>query len=106
MSVLNTEKKAGPEDWHRADVVAALHKKGWSLRSLSRHVGLSDGTLKTALDAPYLRAEKIIADALGIAPENIWPTRYAKRNFTPVISAMARVPKTQANPNNCGVATA
>lgn len=86
MSVLDPSKKAAQADWHRADVVAALHKKGWSLRALSRNSGLSDGTLKSALDGPYLKAEHIIAGAIGIAPQEIWPERYAKRNFTPVLA--------------------
>ncbi|MFZ6644455.1 helix-turn-helix domain-containing protein [Undibacterium sp. TJN25] len=86
MSVLDTLKKTAQDDMHRADVVAALHKKGWSLRALSRESGLSDGTLKSALDRPYLKAEGIIAAALGVTPEAIWPARYAKRNFTPVLS--------------------
>jgi Ner family transcriptional regulator len=85
MSVVIPEKKAGQKDWHRADVVAALHKKGWSLRALSRHSGLSDGTLKSALDAPYLKAERIIAEAIGITPDEIWPQRYEKRNFNPLL---------------------
>jgi Ner family transcriptional regulator len=82
MSVLDTSKKTTHADWHRADVVAALHKKGWSLRALSRHSGLSDGTLKSALDAPYRKAEGIIAAAIGVEAQEIWPERYAKRNFT------------------------
>jgi Ner family transcriptional regulator len=86
MSVLDTEKKPAAEDWHRADVVAALHKKGWSLRQLSREAGLSDGTLKSALDKPYPKAERIIAAALQMDPQDIWPQRYAKRDFTPVLS--------------------
>lgn len=86
MSVLEPSKKTTQTDWHRADVVAALHKKGWSLRALSSAKGLSPGTLKSALDAPYLKAERIIAAAIGVEPEVIWPERYAKRNFTPVLT--------------------
>lgn len=86
MSVSTAQKKPAVADWHRADVVAALHKAGWSLRNLSRQSGLSDGTLKSALDRPYPKAERIIAAALGIAPQTIWPERYAKRDFTPVLS--------------------
>lgn len=86
MSALQTVKKTARADWHRADVVAALHKKGWSLRKLSRESGLSDSTLKTALDRPYLKAETIIAAAIGIPPQDIWPERYAKRDFTPVLA--------------------
>lgn len=72
-------------DWHRADVVAALKKAGWSVRALSMAHGLSPNTLKGALTSPYPKAEKIIADALGLAPEEIWPQRYAARNFQPVL---------------------
>lgn len=72
-------------DWHRADVVAALHKRGWSLASLARAHGLSPSTLRSALDKPYPKSEKIIAEAIGIAPEEIWADRFARRNFTPIL---------------------
>ena len=52
-------------DWHRADVVAALKKVGWSVRALSIASGLGPNTLKNALSQPYPKAERIIADALG-----------------------------------------
>lgn len=84
MSALHTQKKPA-EDWHRADIVAALHKKGWSLRELSRQSGLSAGTLKAALDRPWPKAENIIAAAIGTEPASIWPSRYAKRHFKPVL---------------------
>lgn len=70
-------------DWHRADIVAAVKKQGWSMRALSIASGLHGDTLKNALSRPYLKAEKIIADAIGVEPESIWPTRYAARNFKP-----------------------
>lgn len=70
-------------DWHRADIVAELKKRGWSLAALSRQAGLSPNTLKTALATPYLKGEKIIAVAIGIPAERIWPSTYAKRNFSP-----------------------
>lgn len=37
------------EDWHRADIVAALRKAGWSLRRLSRYHGYEAGSLGQAL---------------------------------------------------------
>ena len=36
MSVLGDTKKAAANDWHRADILAALRKNGWSLRSLAQ----------------------------------------------------------------------
>lgn len=79
--------KKNTADWHRADVVAALKKMGWTVRSLSVANGLSPNTLKTALAVPYPKCERIIADALGMQPEEIWPQRYAKRNFKPQLHA-------------------
>lgn len=90
MNTLNNPKKAA-EDWHRADIVAALHKKGWSLRQLSRHAGLSEGALNNALNRPWPKAERIIAAAIGTSPETIWPARYAKRHFKLVFPSMAPV---------------
>jgi len=76
MEKLNTPKKASLEDWHPADIVAALRKKNWSLRQLSMHYHLSPGTLKAAIQAPYPNGEKLIADAIGVKPWDIWPSRY------------------------------
>ncbi|MFZ6747459.1 helix-turn-helix domain-containing protein [Undibacterium sp. Ren11W] len=90
MNALNGVKKTAQGDWHRAQVIAELHMAGWSMRKLSMQSGYKAQTLGTALDKPYLRAEKIIAAAIGIAPEVIWPERYAKRNFTPVLPLSLR----------------
>ncbi|SFQ97089.1 MULTISPECIES: helix-turn-helix domain-containing protein [unclassified Enterobacter] len=65
-----------PADWNRIDIVAALHKRGVSIRALSVRSGLKPDTLKNALSRAYPKAERIIADALGVAPEKIWPSRY------------------------------
>ena len=73
----NIPKKAAPRDWHRADIVAALRKAGWSLRKLSAHHGYrSPTTLATALDRHWPKGERLIADAIGRHPAEIWPSRY------------------------------
>ncbi|WP_437612010.1 helix-turn-helix domain-containing protein [Erwinia sp. V71] len=64
-------------DWHRADVIAALKKKGVSLAALSRGVGLNSRTLNNALERRYPKGERIIAAAIGVEPSEIWPSRYA-----------------------------
>ena len=83
MNVLTPQKNT--HDWHRADVVAALHKRGWSVASLAKAHGLSPSTLRSALEKSYPKSERIIADALEMKPEEIWAERYAKRNFTPIL---------------------
>ncbi|WP_113868384.1 helix-turn-helix domain-containing protein [Brenneria salicis] len=63
-------------DWHLADIIAALRKKGTTLAAVSRAAGLSSSTLANALSRPWPKGERLIADALGIHPSEIWPSRY------------------------------
>ncbi len=63
-------------DMHRIDIVASLHKQGVTMRDLSIEAGLAADTLKNALYRPYPKGEKIIAQALGLDPAKIWPSRY------------------------------
>ena len=67
------------KNWHRIDIVAALHKAGVTMRELSVQAGLKPDSLKNALARPYPRGEKIIASALSLKPEDIWPERYSNQ---------------------------
>lgn len=64
------------QDWHRADIKSVLEKRGITLRDLSRQAGLSPDSLRNVFTRSWPRAERIIADALGITPQEIWPSRY------------------------------
>ena len=64
------------EDWHSADIIAALRKRGTTLAALSRQSGLSSSTLANALVRSWPKGEWIIAEALSIHPSEIWPSRY------------------------------
>ncbi|HDH0770440.1 helix-turn-helix domain-containing protein [Klebsiella pneumoniae] len=82
MSECVTQNDTTRMDWHRADIIAALHKCGWSVRQLAFSHGYKSGAvLKSALDRPWPKGEKIIADALGIPPDEIWPERYRQRRL-------------------------
>lgn len=72
-----SKSKRPVADWHPADIVAALRKAGWSLAQLSLQHGYTDrGALGQAICKPYPKAERIIAETLGVTPQTIWPTRY------------------------------
>lgn len=64
------------KDWHPADIIAALHKRGTNLAKLSRESGLASPTLSNALNRPWPKGEWLIANALGLHPSTIWPSRY------------------------------
>ena len=66
---------------HRADIVAAVRKAGWSLRSLSLHHGYaSPNTVGIALHRHWPKGERLIATAIGVEAATIWPTRYRHKN--------------------------
>ncbi|WP_414149002.1 helix-turn-helix domain-containing protein [Erwinia sp. BNK-24-b] len=64
------------KDWHPADIIAGLRKKGTSLSAVSREAGLASSTLANALNRRWPKGERLIAEALGVQPEQIWPSRY------------------------------
>lgn len=68
-------------DWHREDILAAIRKKKKSLAALSREYGLSSGTLVNALNRPWPRGEQIIAEIIGLTPQEIWPSRYQLKKY-------------------------
>jgi len=76
MRTLDTPKNPVSEDWHPADVVAAIWKAGTSIRRLSRTNKYAGDGLKMALRRPWPKAEAIIAGAIGLTPQAIWPSRY------------------------------
>lgn len=85
MSVLESTKK-NAVNWHKADILAELKKKGWTLRSLAAEGNVSYSTLKTVFDKSYPKMERLVANAIGIAPEIIWAERFAERNRKPVLT--------------------
>lgn len=69
-------KKTASKDWHRADIIAAVRKTGTNLSKLARDNHLFHTALNNALNRPYPRYERIIAEHLGLKPQDIWPSRY------------------------------
>lgn len=68
-------------DWHPEDIKAKVHKLGLSFSELSRRNGYAAGSLKTVLRAPCKPYQQIVADALGVPPEIIWPSRYRAESY-------------------------
>ncbi|WP_145590223.1 helix-turn-helix domain-containing protein [Yersinia aleksiciae] len=64
------------QDWHPADIVAGLKKRGTSMAAVSREAGLASSTLANALLRHWPKGERLIAEVLELHPEEIWPSRY------------------------------
>lgn len=74
--IINMAKKPASQDWHRADIVAAFRKRNTTLARHSRQLGFTSTYLAQATGHAYPKAERLIADFLGVAPHSIWPSRY------------------------------
>lgn len=69
-------KKPASQDWHKADIIAAVRKTGTNLQKLSRSYGWGRSTLGNALHYPAPKYERLIAEHLNTTPQAIWPSRY------------------------------
>ncbi|MCU8103487.1 helix-turn-helix domain-containing protein [Shewanella sp. SM101] len=69
-------------DWHRQDILAEVRKTCGSLTHLARESGLASSTLYNALDRKWPKGELIIATAIGVTPNEIWPSRYVEEFST------------------------
>jgi Ner family transcriptional regulator len=75
----STSPKSKPEDtedWHPADVLAALKKRGHNLAGLSVANGYHPTAAGKALKQPWPAVERLLADAIGVPAQRIWPSRY------------------------------
>jgi len=61
------------DGWHRADILAAISKKGSSLAGIGREIGLQRSTMSWALIGPHPRANAAIAEFIGVALHDLWP---------------------------------
>jgi Ner family transcriptional regulator len=68
-----------PSSWDIPALKAALERKGITVTGLARKHGFHRSAVSTALRRPWLRVERIIADAIGTKPHLIWPERYDAR---------------------------
>jgi Ner family transcriptional regulator len=74
MSMTTNKSTPLQQDMHPADVIAALRKRGTSLRKIAIENGYSH--IQRVLTSPWLAAEQLVAKALDTRPEELWPSRY------------------------------
>ena len=53
-----------------------LRLKGLSLRRLARLNGYAPGSATLVMRMAWPKIERLVAGAIGVAPQEIWPSRY------------------------------
>lgn len=74
-----TRKEDPAVDMHPADIKAAIEKRGLTFRKLALRAGYKQDSLKNVLRAPNKKYEIVVANALDMEPEEIWPSRWNER---------------------------
>lgn len=62
--------------WHKQDIIAAVRKRGMSLRALSLKSGFAQDTLNKALTQRFPNAHQVIAEFVGVERQVLWPQWY------------------------------
>lgn len=103
MPKLDTPKKpVSQPDWHPAYIVYQLRLKGLSLRRLSRLNGFAASSAEVVNRIPWPKMERLVAGALGVTPQEIWPSRY-NEDGTPKSGLHSRKRSTAARERNVEV---
>lgn len=67
------------QDWHPADIKAAMAKKSYTFARLARENNYVENSPNMVLRKPWPEVERIVSKIIGIKAAQIWPTRYDKR---------------------------
>ena len=82
MSTIILGNASNKQDWHPEDIKAELKKRGWSMHKLAiAHGYTSSSAMRQVFYRSYPKVEKIIADALNLDVDQIWPSRVLQRNL-------------------------
>lgn len=87
----NTLKNQPRQDWHPADIKAALAKADYTFADIAREYGYTAlNSPNSVLHKPWSHMERIVATIIGVRPAEIWPSRYDRRG-RPLKERPARV---------------
>lgn len=84
-----TLKKPVSNDWSSHYIVYRLRERGQSTRRLSRQHGYEVSAASVAIQRRWPKLERLIAAAIGVTPQEIWPSRY-NADGTPKFGRAAR----------------
>jgi len=63
-------------DWPSHYITYRLYDRGTSYDRISREHHYSRTAAQMAIKLPWPKMERLIAEAIGVTPQEIWPSRY------------------------------
>jgi Ner family transcriptional regulator len=65
-------------NWSRARILFELKERGTTAAAVAQQEKLSRSTLYSAMERPYPRVHDLIAKALDLPRQHVWPTFYGE----------------------------
>lgn len=92
------------QHWDRHSILAEIKRRFGSLDAFAKTTPLPMGHFSVALQRPYLKAEKLIAKALQVPCDQLWPDRYDAKGHRKPFSSRPGAPKAspKAAADRCG----
>lgn len=72
----NSQETTTTEDWHPAKIKMELEIRGYTLVKISQEAGYHHSSGGRCLRVAWPSIEAVIAEAIGVRPDEIWPSRY------------------------------
>ncbi|MCA1242977.1 helix-turn-helix domain-containing protein [Stappia stellulata] len=69
-------KPGKPPTWDQHSIKAELHRRGMTLSALAESIGMKPNNFGHVWKRTNRKAEKAIADFLGVPAEQLFPDRY------------------------------
>lgn len=88
MNTRQAPKKPALKDWHWEDIKAALRKAEGSFDAFAAKHDLTRSAVTNVKSRRYPKVQRLIAEAIGVTPEQIWPSRYTTCNCSACGSAL------------------
>ncbi|MBY6242523.1 helix-turn-helix domain-containing protein [Methylosinus sp. Sm6] len=88
---------ATKDGWHRADILAAVRKRGSTLAEIARSAGLKRQSMYWAMITPHPRANLAIAAFLGVPASSLWPQWFSE-DGTLISKTPTPLPRLRAEP--------
>lgn len=84
--------------WHPEEIKAAIRMRGKTMTDLSIEHGYRENAVRQVFRQPWPAIERLIADFLGVKPQEIWPDRYGPDGMPnrPLFGRVKFIPKESA----------
>lgn len=93
------ERRHKSDGWNRFDIIAAVRKKGGTLASIARGVGLSPKSVGWALVRPHARANTAVSEFIGVPLHVLWP-QWFDAHGAPIRAPRAETTTTRVRESN------